>query len=92
MAKTTVCRGAEGRTDPAVGSADGSTHTPGRLTFNDTWYPGWKMTVDGDERPPLRADFGLSAVDETLSAAPATDRPDWLHCHGLALAFFRLNQ
>jgi hypothetical protein len=72
--------------------ADGSTHTPGRLTFNDTWYPGWKMTVNGDERPPLRADFGLSAVDETLSAAPATDRPDWLHCHGLALAFFRLNQ
>ena len=77
------------------------TPTPGRLTFNDTWYPGWKMTVDGAERPQLRADFGLSAVDVPAGRHIVTKRyRPRLPLIGLigsiatalALAFFRLNQ
>ncbi|MGZ5477440.1 MAG: hypothetical protein ACXWH1_13190, partial [Thermoanaerobaculia bacterium] len=69
--------------------------------FNDTWYPGWKMTVDGDERPQLRADFGLSAVDVPAGRHIVTKRyRPRLPLIGLigsiatalALAFFRLNQ
>ena len=32
------------------------------LLFQDTWYPGWRVTVDGVETPLVRTDLGIRAV------------------------------
>jgi len=35
---------------------------PGLLVVGDAAYPGWRATVDGEERPVLRCDYVLRAV------------------------------
>jgi hypothetical protein len=39
-----------------------SLSRPGYLVLGDTWYPGWRVRVDGVERPMLRADLLVRAV------------------------------
>ncbi len=34
----------------------------GYLVLADTWYPGWYVTVDGESRPLLRANYSFRAV------------------------------
>ncbi|HET6612180.1 MAG TPA: hypothetical protein VFG83_09335 [Kofleriaceae bacterium] len=35
---------------------------PGLVVLNEVMYPGWRVTVDGDQRPPLSANYLLRAV------------------------------
>ena len=35
---------------------------PGMLVLSDVAYPGWKVTVDGDEQPIRRVDYLLRGV------------------------------
>lgn len=43
-------------------TVDASMSQPGFLLLLDTWYPGWKATVNGVESPILRADYNFRAV------------------------------
>lgn len=43
-------------------SVDVTSTCSGDLVFDDSWYPGWRMTVDDRESPQLLAGFGLSSV------------------------------
>jgi hypothetical protein len=36
--------------------------TAGILVLSDAWYPGWRVTVDGNPAPLLRADYALRGV------------------------------
>jgi hypothetical protein len=54
---------------------------PGMLVLSDVAYPGWKVTVDGDEQPIRRVDYllrgvsvpaGTSRVEFTYEPASAT--------------------
>jgi N-acetylglucosaminyldiphosphoundecaprenol N-acetyl-beta-D-mannosaminyltransferase len=57
------------------------TTAPGIVLLSDTWYPGWKVRVDGKPAPLLRADYVLkgayvSAGEHTVQFyfAPASFR------------------
>ena len=73
----------------------------GTLVFAETWYPGWRMSVDGREQPQFLADLGLSSVEVPAGrhVVTKTYRPR-LPLIGLigsiatalALAFWRVNQ
>jgi hypothetical protein len=54
---------------------ESSSAEPGYLVLADTFYPGWKGSVDGEERPILRANTMFRAV-----AVPAgTHRVEFLY-------------
>jgi len=40
-----------------------SMSRPGFLLLLDTWFPGWVATVNGVEKPVLRADYNFRAVE-----------------------------
>ncbi len=39
-----------------------ATDEQGWLMIPDTWYPGWKASIDGQETPVLRADYMFMAI------------------------------
>ena len=43
-------------------TVDASMSQPGFLLLLDTWFPGWKATVNGVGSPVLRADYNFRAV------------------------------
>ena len=43
-------------------SAEVNAPTAGWVVFAETWFPGWQATVDGIDRPLVRADVAFSAV------------------------------
>jgi hypothetical protein len=48
--------------DPQRVRLDVNAWTPGYLVLADTWYPGWRVYVDGDERPIYRANGAFRTV------------------------------
>jgi hypothetical protein len=53
--------------DPDISSGkkiivDQSTTKDGFLFISDSWFPGWKAKVDGEEAPVYRADYAFRAV------------------------------
>jgi hypothetical protein len=47
---------------PTRVTVESSSPGPGYLVLADTFYPGWKATVDGEEKPILRANTMFRAV------------------------------
>jgi uncharacterized membrane protein YfhO len=43
-------------------TVDADAAAPGILVLSDTWYPGWRVTVDGRPAPLLRADYAFRGV------------------------------
>lgn len=88
-----------GRHDPRAIEIDAPSD--GFLVFAETWYPGWRMVVDGRETPQLRADvaFAAAAVPAGHHIVTKTYRP-LMPLAGLIgtlttallLAFWRLSQ
>jgi hypothetical protein len=51
---------------------DATLSTAGLLVLTDTWYPGWRVSVDGAPAPILRADYAFRAVALTAGAHRVT--------------------
>jgi Bacterial membrane protein YfhO len=87
----------EGAAEPALGSAqivdydaekvvvESSAARPALLVLTDSWFPGWKAEVDGEEVPVERVDYvirgvpvpaGTSRVEFTYE--PASWRTGWI--------------
>jgi hypothetical protein len=50
------------RTGPDCVSVEVSMVDSGYLVLNDTYYPGWRATVDGERAPILTANHAFRAV------------------------------
>ncbi|MEI6633997.1 MAG: YfhO family protein [Chlamydiota bacterium] len=50
------------RDEPCEVVAQCRLDTPGILVLSDTYYPGWRVTVDGKEGPILRANHAFRGV------------------------------
>jgi hypothetical protein len=65
---------------PRPGEVRVSAMGPGLLVLTDSWYPGWRATVDGVEAEILRADatFRGVVVGEGSHDVVFRYRPAWL--------------
>jgi hypothetical protein len=66
-AETAGCEGFESKVDITEQGAQGFAMNaelsgPGYLVLTDSWYPGWKAWVNGEEQPILRANSSFKAV------------------------------
>src|SRR5262249_42294096 len=43
-------------------SLHSTTSSPAAIVLSQTWFPGWKATVDGKEVPVLRANAALTGI------------------------------
>jgi hypothetical protein len=50
------------RDTPNAVTIRANLEAPGYLVLADTWYPGWKATVDGEQAELLRANHAFRAV------------------------------
>jgi len=50
------------RDTPNRVTIDASLGAPGYLVLADTWYPGWRVTVDGEATHLLRANYAFRAI------------------------------
>ncbi|MEK6573128.1 MAG: YfhO family protein, partial [Chloroflexota bacterium] len=48
--------------DPNRFSATVTLERDGYVLLSDTYYPGWRASVDGNPQPILRADYNFRAV------------------------------
>jgi hypothetical protein len=48
--------------DPHKVVVDTETTAPGILVLSDAWYPGWRVTVDGQNAEILRVNYALRGV------------------------------
>ncbi|MCX5687867.1 MAG: YfhO family protein [Candidatus Omnitrophica bacterium] len=48
--------------EPSYVEIEAETNVPGFLVLSDTWYPGWKVYVDGNLDKIYRADYILRSV------------------------------
>jgi hypothetical protein len=47
---------------PTALALDVASDRPGYLVLNETYYPGWKASIDGHETPVYRANYEFKAV------------------------------
>ncbi|MGH2722283.1 MAG: YfhO family protein, partial [Actinomycetota bacterium] len=50
------------RYEPELVEIETRTEAGGVLVLTDTWYPGWRATVDGEPAPVLEVDHALRGV------------------------------
>jgi hypothetical protein len=65
---------------PRAGEVRVTATGPGLLVLTDSWYPGWRATVDGAESAVVRADATFRGVvlDEGRHDVVFRYRPAWL--------------
>ncbi|MBI2525907.1 MAG: YfhO family protein [Candidatus Rokubacteria bacterium] len=50
------------RDEPSRVTIEAAADAPSYLVLTDTWFPGWRASVDGSPEPVLRANHALRAV------------------------------